>query len=281
MRKCDGFTPARSWKNTRVLLVTLLTHDVIFKCAISNFESVDRFLLGEGMHVLWHMPIEIKMPSGLTYMHSRQEYEYHRTPRGHTFIASTVPLLLPRGIKSFSHSTLTHPPKYCHPKHNQSYSLATRYYAHQMLRLRILEEYEYFMKVDADVRIVRDIDVGSLLQRSVFVHTATFAKDNPLCDATALSTAKAYCTAKWIQPHRIYYSNFVIGWMGLFASDEVNAFSAYHWDRGWDFRWGDQTFWRYALLVTNTTQRVVDASFLRKDGYFQHQEHAPKRASVF
>ena len=140
-----------------------------------------------------------------------------------------------------------------------------------MLKLDILADYDYFMKIDADVRILRPINIGNLLQRGVMiVRSAKLFKDNPALDRSALKTAKSYCHNESHNPHTIYYNSFVIGWLDLFTSPESLAFSEYHWQNGWEYRWGDQTFLHYALLVARATRYVLDASFRRKYNFFVH-----------
>ena len=131
------------------------------------------------------------------------------------------------------------------------------------------------MKIDSDVSILRPVRLEGLLKADVaFVHTAKLPADGPGCDRSALSVAERYCRNTWLNPHTVYYGNFVIGWLGLFTSPEALAFSMYHWRNGWEHPWTDQTFWHYALLATRATHLVHDASFLRRDGFFQHRRDA-------
>ena len=275
MKVCESFTPQRAWKfdkkNNRVLLILLLTDDQYLKTAIENFDSVDRNILNSNVHALWHMPFHKFLPNNVSYTHSVKNYAYYNTAQNNIFITLNDTLMLPAGQISFHNAQKVHPIQFCHRKHNLSYSIANRYYTHQMLSLKILSDYDYFMKVDADVRAMKPIYIQPLLHKGiVFIHTSKFPQDNPLCNKDALKFAQSYCHNQWSSPHTIYYGNFIIGWLGLFTSPEVLDFSDHHWKNGWEYRWTDQTFWQYALLATHATTSIYDASYLRKERLFVH-----------
>ena len=63
---------------------------------------------------------------------------------------------------------------------------------------------------------------------------------------------------------QVYYSNFIVGWLGLFQSPQLLQYAEFHWSwpGGWRFRWGDQQFWTHALWLANLTggTRLVDRS---------------------
>ena len=131
---CGSFTPQRAWKETqRVLLVLLLTDDKYQRQAVKNFHSVDRHLLSETVHALWHMPFRTVLPDGVIHRNFLGKYELFETQKNNTFLTLGEPLLLPHTTESFERAQATHPAAYCHPKHNLSYSIANRYYTHQML----------------------------------------------------------------------------------------------------------------------------------------------------
>jgi len=261
------------------LIVLLLTHSQYEDEFVAYFPSLDNHLLSTNVHILVHTLEEPTFPQALSLRRGVQSgnYTYFASPLNNTVIHLRQPLVLPPHVPSFEASRTMHPRTYCHRGHNLSYSVANRYYTYQMLRLSILDGYEFFLKIDSDIYACTSLDVTAQIfaSRSVFMHTAAF-RDNPSCDATAFTTANAFCPTGILDgplrdPHKVYFGNFLAGWLGLFASKEILHFSEHFWRAGWEYRWTDQTFWRYALLVANATDRVLDQTAWRSSRKFLHK----------
>jgi hypothetical protein len=259
----------------KVIIITLLTDKTYEATFSSNFYSYDKFILNQNTHILVHALNKHVLPQKMNtrFVSNQNNYYKHISEYGNTIYFYYEPLTLPPNIKNFEQTKEIHPKQYCHPKQNMSYSLATRYYTNQMLKLSILSNYDFFIKLDADVRILKHIDLLTILSkhRPTFLHTKTFSNDNLLCEKNAFKISKSYCfLKKWKHPNLIYYSNFIGGDTKLFTSKIILDFSDFMWQHGWEYRWCDQTFWRYALLISNTSHNVLDMSKWR-DKNFVHK----------
>ncbi|CAM9776284.1 unnamed protein product, partial [Phaeothamnion confervicola] len=64
-----------------------------------------------------------------------------------------------------------------------------------------------------------------------------------------------------------WYTNFVVGWLGLYQSPELMQFAQhlYLWRDGmWKYRWGDQQFFPFAAGAFDNGTNIADFTWLRK-----------------
>lgn len=228
---------------------------------------------------------------------SADGYNLLHTPAGNPMLVRLQALALPAQLGgSLREAGSFRPAEYngCHPQQRLEYSAATKWYAHGLLRLRAMDYFDFFIKIDIDVTLLRRQDpAAELVARDAWwLHTATFpaqvpAKcDGSLADATRafLQPGAANCPSGLVPEQvlrrtPVFYSNYVAGWLGLFQSPQMLAYSEHWWGwpGGWRHRWGDQTFWSHALYVTNATKRVADLTVWRTEpASFVHKVEPPR-----
>jgi hypothetical protein len=179
-------------------------------------------------------------------------------------------------------------PKSCEaPK---KYIQATRWYTREMLQLGILQDYDYFIKLDTDILFVDTIPFQILndMKRkdSYFGHTAEYHPKGSKTCATGIrnavlnftqsvkQTSKQWKGAQCTMSPELewdvdwYYTNFIVGWVPFWTSDWVLQFSSFlnEFPHGFfSYRWTDQIFWHQAmgLFVKDYAERVVDYTTLR------------------
>jgi len=264
---CKSFyNKNKSIKN--VVIITLLSNKNYENIFSENFGSYDKYILKKNVDMIVHTleRNNIKNKLKLDYVNTEYNVKRYKTLGKNTVYIYGANLHLPPGVQSFEETTKKHPRSYCHPKQNMSYSLSTRYYTNQMLKIQLLKKYDFFFKIDADVKILQKVNLLKTVRtyNPYFLHTKMYTNENPLCDKDAFKISKKYCFLKnWENHNYIYYSNFIGGNVDLFTSDIIIEYSDFMWNYGWNYRWGDQTFWRYALLISNTTNKILDKSVWR------------------
>lgn len=181
----------------------------------------------------------------------------------------------------------------CHGTFRYSYVLMTNWYANSMLQLEMLDYFDFFMKIDDDIKFLKPLDEDFINdrvvpKRSVLFHTMeTF--DHAVCAvnlnhavSSFLSSESSLCQRSLVAVRNddvfkdetsIYYSNFMGGWLGLFTSPEMLHFSNfwYNYEPGmWEHRWGDQQFWTKAVGLFHMKERVMSLEEYRNQ-YFKHK----------
>jgi len=161
-----------------------------------------------------------------------------------------------------------------------AYILGTKWYVHEMLHLGILQEYDWFIKLDADVVFRKTLPLSLLhdlaTRRAVWGHTGEYPDSVvppcglgitravqafltqrqtgalPLSTSPSMST-NAACSRDHPNMHKdadLYYTNFVMGKVAFFTSPAVLSFSQFlaEYPQGFfQYRWTDQIFFHFAL----------------------------------
>jgi hypothetical protein len=187
-------------------------------------------------------------------------------------------------------------PKSCEAP--RKYIQATRWYSRELLHLGILQDYDYFLKLDTDILFVDTIPFHLLydMQRknAVFGHTAEYhPKGSKTCaqgirdavlnftESSASEISKTPDGVHWewkgsscsTSPELEanvdwYYTNFIIGDVRFWQSPWVLRFSDFlneHPKGFFSYRWTDQIFWHHAmgLFLENYSDHVADYTNLR------------------
>ncbi|CAB9498792.1 expressed unknown protein [Seminavis robusta] len=172
----------------------------------------------------------------------------------------------------------------------KAYVLGTRWYVYEMLHLSILQEYDYFIKLDTDVVFLQPIPLHLLhdmtIRRAIWAHFGAYpphiqapcgtgivaAVQDFLQTTTSTNQPRQLCSSHNTQLFQkdadLYYTNFVIGRTDFFTSPPILQFSrALSAPNGFfRYRWTDQIVWHFAmgLLVADNFQKaVVDYSEFR------------------
>ncbi|CAB9512064.1 expressed unknown protein [Seminavis robusta] len=167
-----------------------------------------------------------------------------------------------------------------------TYVQGTRWYIYEMLHLQILQQYDYFFKVDSDVVFTKTIPIqlthDMTVRGAVFAHFAKYPdRVQTPCADTVAAAVRAFSrqsahllvdgsnnnnnsTKTWnghycsgdqhplltVDSDR-YYSNFIIGRTDYFTSPgplQLGKFLSHEWTQGFfRHRWGDQAYWHFAL----------------------------------
>ena len=121
--------------------------------------------------------------------------------------------------------------------------LGTKWYTLEMLRLEVLDAFDFFAKVDVDVFWLQAVDLAAVAaaQRAHWLHSFDVESAfSPRCSRTLHSLLPAYLEAAGCgeahaaaaaarDPRTTFYSNFVMGWLGLFQSPQLLGFAQYWW----------------------------------------------------
>jgi hypothetical protein len=167
-----------------------------------------------------------------------------------------------------------------------------------LFQLGILQEYEYFIKMDTDILFLDAIPFHLLndmkIKQSYFAHTAEYHPKGSKTCASGIRHAVLNYTMnmnkngsskykqegqQWKGTHcshspelewdvDLFYTNFIIGWVPFWTSRSVLQFSSFlnEFPVGFfSYRWTDQIFWHQALglFVEDYRSRVVDYTTLR------------------
>lgn len=167
----------------------------------------------------------------------------------------------------------------------KSYIQGTRWYSNELLHLAILQDYQWFIKLDLDIYFVRTVEWNLLhdlqTRNSVFAHTAEYPSD--MGNECAVNIVKAmqefvketallsYCDHdnSLLQMDRDhYYSNFVICRVDFWTQPLVRQLGRFLSEYPAGFfhhRWTDQIFFAQAmgLLAHVNDHAATDYSELR------------------
>jgi hypothetical protein len=175
------------------------------------------------------------------------------------------------------------------------YVLANNWYPHDLFRLRVLDLFDWFVKIDDDVKFLGTLPhhpvANASARRQFFVHTSRW----PFYDADEctigsdvfkeeyLRNESARCgravapiagRERWWKDRRtILAGNFLGGWLGLFASPQLLHFSRqwHTYSPGmWEHRWGDQQYWCGALGLVTRGPAEWSNLYSWRDRYFCH-----------
>lgn len=183
-------------------------------------------------------------------------------------------------------------PKSCEA--SRKYIQATRWYTNEMLHLGILQEYDYFLKIDTDIIFVDSIPFHLLqdlkVKGALFGHTAEYhPRGSKTCTKGIHRAIQNFTTNEqkqqnsrgpaWKGAHcssspevegdiDFYYTNFIIGKVSFWQSPWVLKLSRFlsEYPHGFfSYRWTDQIFWHNAmgLFLRNYSDSVVDYTNLR------------------
>jgi Glycolipid 2-alpha-mannosyltransferase len=164
----------------------------------------------------------------------------------------------------------------------KSYIQGTKWYADEMLHLRILQNYHWFIKLDIDLFFGRTVEwdlLHDLQQReSIFAHTAQLPnRSGRSCADGIVKAVQDFMTNKSINycasdskllkiDRDFYYSNFIIGRVDFWTQPlllEFSRFLAEYQPGFYHMRWTDQIFWAQAMGLVIGLDNVVDYSELR------------------
>jgi hypothetical protein len=180
------------------------------------------------------------------------------------------------------------------PRHCQAplpYVLGTKWYVHEMLHLSILQQYDYFIKLDTDVVFLKPLPLHLLhdmtIRRSVFGHTGQYPDHVTAPCGRGIGQAVSDFLHEQQQPNSgsnvlcsrdhpalrkdadLYYTNFIIGRTDFFQSPLVLQFARFlaEYPMGYfRYRWTDQIWFHFAMglqIADNFEQAVVDYSEFR------------------
>jgi hypothetical protein len=195
-------------------------------------------------------------------------------------------LVMPRYIQA-NESLLKVPmePRQCRaPK---PYVLGTKWYVNEMLHLSILQQYDYFIKLDTDVVFLEPLPLNLLhdmtIRRAVFGHTGQYPNHvTAPCGRGIVQAVHDYlqqtsgagipCSRDHPSLRKdadLYYTNFIIGRTDFFQSPSVLHFARFlaEYPLGYfRYRWTDQIWFHFAMglqIADNFEQAVADYSEFR------------------
>ncbi len=156
-------------------------------------------------------------------------------------------------------------------------------------QLRILDYFDYWWKIDDDVRwfnrLPMDLTAQLVAERSIFFHTQMdfdpwpcigaplgqsielfLHSESELCGRSL--AAAAADAPWWTNDTVIYLSEFVGGWLGMYTSPELLEYGRiwnYYDSAMWKLRWGDQQFWTKANGLFDDGSHIMDLSYLKQN----------------
>jgi hypothetical protein len=174
-------------------------------------------------------------------------------------------------------------------KASYAYTKFTNWYSYHMFTdLRILDYFDYWWKIDDDVRwfnhLPLDLTPHLTAGRKIFFHTELnldpwWCIGPPLAQSVdlflnveselcgRLLNATAHDEDWWTNDTVIYLSEFVGGWLGLYTSPELLEYGRiwnYYENAMWKWRWGDQQFWTKANGMFDDGSGIDDFSYLKQ-----------------
>jgi hypothetical protein len=180
-------------------------------------------------------------------------------------------------------SILNDPKVGCGGNWPTDYVQGTRYYSGEVFQLGIMQEYDYWLKIDTDIRFNATVPFNMLhdmkIRGSLFAHTAEYPDGDQSCSTGARKAWEDYVdlarspdggdgrrpawavAADWKGPcsagvqrferaYDEYYSNFIIGSTKFWQSEPVRHFGKYlneYFPGFFRYRWTDQVFFAMAL----------------------------------
>jgi hypothetical protein len=162
------------------------------------------------------------------------------------------------------------------------YIQGTRWYTNEFLHLKLLQHYDYWIKMDPDIVFVKPLDFHILqdmtLRGAVFGHAAEYPVGVPTPCAEGISQAvhafwhthkDEVCAVPSVIPDADrYYSNVLIGRTDFFQTPGVLQWARWLSEYPEGFfrhRWTDQIFWHLALTfyLWDADRYIVDYTDLR------------------
>ena len=272
--------PSRS--SYRAAAVTLVTDRAWALSMKANFASWDRYLLNEQTAMVIAGPACVTAARALSWSHHTRNIsgcDAWLTPlRNLGFTCSVEPYVpnLYGGTLRNAQSLYPRTQRNC-SRRKADYPVATKWYAHAMPYLPIMQRFDFFIKVDVDVcmRSTAPLVDYMVLDGSYFAHTGFIREDACLYAGSAQFMQK---TAGHFGRHLptefevIPFSNFIAGWLPLFERPGFRSFATAwrDFELGWVYRWGDQQYWMLAMWRGNVEHQVLNAQFMR-DVCFEHK----------
>jgi len=215
----------------------------------------------------------------------------HRSPNNRTFIyfADNYQMKLPSYLEGnnslFSSANIE--PRFCSAPLN--YISGTRWYSNEMLHFGILQNYDYWVKLDIDILFLRTFPIHLLQDMyrkgAVFSHTAEYGEaGSQTCTRGSRRAVQAFINSTAVFPWKRemcsqgyttlqrdtdqYYTNLVVGSTAFWQSPAVLRFARYlsEYNPGfYRYRWTDQMFFHNAmgLFLDSYKEHVLDYTFLR------------------
>lgn len=179
------------------------------------------------------------------------------------------------------------------------YVIGCAWYVHDMMRLRVLDFFDFVYKVDDDIGFVRRMpeDPAALMasEHKLFFKTSPDnARDSAICAVNSLAFQTAYLRAEgarcgdgrglrargegapsWQEDTVSVYGNFVGMWLGYFASPQLLHFSD-AWltypNGTWVYRWTDQQYWPRALALVDEGGPSAARSTVNRQEWRDHRD---------
>lgn len=293
---CLPIQYARQWpqhpETIKVAVVVVISNQKYLSQLSCAFPSWDAHLLSSAIIPIVHIDMSVGTSNVLQELRLRitacaAAFSQHVC--GITHNENVVVLIL----KEFMHpaSINVEQSKEIHSKgdcaQTVEYGLFTKYYCFPMLQLDVLNAFDFFAKIDADITFTKTVDLVDVLwnEESYFMHTLQMESDYPPCALTLQQSTWTYTQAAAcafsppddFRPLRkVFYSNFVVGWLGLFQSPQMLQYAEFWWSwpGGWRFRWSDQQFWTTALFVGAVDSKHVTDMSVWRDDAFHHKSNA-------
>ena len=205
----------------------------------------------------------------------------HLTPRGNLLLLLVRAVRPPPHVGSLAAAARRRPREYagCHPTQTMEYSVGTKWFGAEMLRLEVLDAFDFVLKVDTDTAFVarpRPSAARRMLSaRAYLMHTGHLFKQTGSCARTLPHATQAFLSARRcpsdlvpapVLEAPLSYGSCLLGaWLGWLQSPLILDYSEHWWTwmGGWRHRWGDQEFWTHALHVARGADRLIDASDMR------------------
>ncbi|KAK9908408.1 hypothetical protein WJX75_007462 [Coccomyxa subellipsoidea] len=225
-----------------------------------------------------------------------------RMPESINYVEPHEPFVIFAGIKDFPHpfwierDNMTEAQilasdwktKECN-KADYAYTKFTNWYSYHMFdELRILDYFDYWWKIDDDVRwfghLPMDVTSRLVEEKRIFFHTAMdfdpwwcigpslgesielfMDTESDLCGRPLHAAAQDKIW--WRNDSYIYLSEFVGGWLGMYTSPELMEYGRiwnYYPYSMWTWRWGDQQFWTKANGMFDDGSGILDLSYLKQ-----------------
>ncbi|KAK9908017.1 hypothetical protein WJX75_001601 [Coccomyxa subellipsoidea] len=182
-----------------------------------------------------------------------------------------------------------------HTPHCRASYLQTKFlnwHAHHMFRqLRVLDFFDFWMKLDDNVRwagkFPGDITHHLISKHRIFFHAGLHRLADLDCiglwrqgaskpvqlylDSESNRCRRILWPAALQQPwfsddSQVFAADFAGGWLGFWTAPEVLMYGLI-WNNfpggTWEYRWGDQHFWKSALGLFDDGSHIEDVSYVR------------------
>jgi len=169
--------------------------------------------------------------------------------------------------------------QYCNADYH--YNIGVKFYCYQVFTLELMRYYDYWLKIDTDIRFTNKAPIIEEITSSlpVFINTAILNGSSISCFAGHLKYINSYAQEKcrlikargqpWFeQENRMWYGNFVGGWLGFHTSPEALEYMwrFFNEEDAWKHRWGVQTlFLKHHGMFFPSLSNVMDLGRWRYD----------------